>query len=60
MSSSQSKIFLVDAHGATTVLNESHYKTEADLQTLLADNPDLLPGEQMSGSPQSWLLIGKE
>ncbi|SAL05550.1 hypothetical protein AWB78_07561 [Caballeronia calidae] len=60
MSSSQSKIFLVDVHGATTVLNESHYKTEADLQTLLAANPDLLPGEQMSGSPQSWLLIGKE
>jgi hypothetical protein len=60
MSSSQSKIFLVDEHGATTSLSESHYKTEADLQTLLADNPDLLPGDEMSGSPQSWLLIGKE
>jgi hypothetical protein len=60
MSGNQSKIFLVDAHGTTTTLNESRYKTEADLQTLLAANPDLLPGEEMSGSPQSWLLIGKE
>jgi predicted TIM-barrel fold metal-dependent hydrolase len=60
MSGNQSKIFLVDEHGITTALNESRYKTEADLQALLADNPDLLPGEDMSGSPQSWLLIAAE
>jgi hypothetical protein len=54
-------IFLVGDDGSLTKAPAAGYAAEADLQKLLADNIDLLPGAQMNrDSPRRWLLIKRE
>jgi hypothetical protein len=56
------KIFLLNDNGKTlTPMTETGYITEGDLQTFLAEHPDLLPGDQISPeSPRRWLLVARE
>src|SRR6266576_2895770 len=54
-------IFLVSDDGSLTEAHSAVYQAEADLQELLADNIDLLPGIQINqDSPRRWLLIKRE
>jgi hypothetical protein len=54
-------IFLLQDDGQLVELNEAAYETEALLQSLLAQHPDLLAGKQISpDSPRKWLLISRE
>lgn len=54
-------IFLLTPEGHLSPLEESGYATEDELQRLLAENPDLLAGEQISPEdPVRWLLVSRE
>ena len=56
-----SKIFLVEEKGMLTPMAETAYLKEDDLQALLEDYPDLLPGDQMNvDDPRRWLLVSRE
>jgi hypothetical protein len=55
------KIYLLQENGSLQSLSEQPYASEDLLQTLLADYPDLLAGEQMDETaPRRWLLISRE
>ena len=42
-------------------LEETGYIQESDLQEFLADNPDLIPGDQINSDiPRRWLLVSRE
>jgi hypothetical protein len=42
-------------------MNATHYLTEDELQTYLADYVDLLPGDQINPeAPRRWLLVARE
>lgn len=58
----QGKIFLVGAaEGTLTPMEETDYPKEDMLQELLADYPDLLPGDQITpDAPRRWLLVARE
>ncbi len=54
-------IFLIQDDGKLMELNEQAYDSEALLQTLLAQYPNLLAGNQInSDAPRRWLLISRE
>lgn len=54
-------IFLLQNDGKLVELNEVAYETEALLQKLLAQYPDLLAGKQITpDAPRKWLLISRE
>jgi len=54
-------LFLVDQAGKLTALSQRPYNSEDLLQSLLADYPDLLGGDQMgNGVPRRWLLVARE
>jgi hypothetical protein len=59
---SNGKIFLVDDDSKSLrPLEESGYVAETDLQDLLVDYPDLLPGDQIDPEdPRRWLLVARE
>lgn len=51
-------IFLVGDDGSVTEAPNTAYNAEAELQALLADNVQLLPGAQIDReNPRRWLLI---
>lgn len=55
------KIFLVEGNRKLTPMTETLYDKEDDLQALLADYPDLLPGDQINfEDPRRWLLVARE
>jgi hypothetical protein len=55
------KIFLVHGKRNLTPMIETAYEREDDLQALLADYPDLLPGDQIDPeNPRRWLLVARE
>lgn len=55
------KIFLVEGKRKLTPMVETSYVTEDDLQALLADYPDLIPGDQINlENPRRWLLVARE
>jgi hypothetical protein len=57
----QGKIFLLDRKRQLVPLEETAYDSEDLLQTLLADYPDLLAGDQIDDQhPRRWLLIRRE
>jgi hypothetical protein len=58
----RAKIFLVgDTAGALIPMEESDYVAETHLQKLLADYPDLLPGDQLTpDDPRRWLPVARE
>jgi hypothetical protein len=54
-------IFLLQSGSSLVKMNEAPYDSEALLQQLLAQYPDLLAGDQMdSGEPRRWLLVSRE
>jgi hypothetical protein len=54
-------IFLVDDDGSVVEAPSTAYNAEAELQALLADNVQLLPGAQIDrDNPRRWLLIKRE
>jgi len=55
------KIYLLAENGSLQSLSEQAYESEDLLQTLLAEYPDLLAGEQMDElAPRRWLLVSRE
>lgn len=55
------ELFLIDESNNLTSLSEEPYDSEALLQSLLADYPALLGGDQMGeGSPRQWLFVKRE
>jgi hypothetical protein len=60
-SSMNGGIFLIQSGGDLVEMHEQPYDTEAVLQELLAQYPNLLAGDQMDGvAPRRWLLISRE
>ncbi len=55
------KIYLIQDDSTLQALSQQPYANEDLLQTLLAQYPDLLAGEQMNeASPRRWLLVSRE
>lgn len=55
------KIYLLQNDGTLQPLTEQPYLSEDTLQTLLADHPDLLAGDQIDEAvPRRWLLVARE
>jgi len=56
------RVFLVGhTEGTLMPMDETAYASEDLLQQLLADYPDLLPGDQISPeAPRRWLLVARE
>jgi len=54
-------IFLIQADGKLVEMKEEAYKSEDVFQSILADYPNLLAGDQIdSQKPRRWLLIARE
>jgi len=54
-------IYLIHNNGQLIEMTEQPYDSEALLQKLLADYPNLLAGDQMnSAEPRRWLLLSRE
>ena len=55
------RIYLRTKEGNIEPLEETAFALEDELQTLIAEHPELLGGEQMRpGDPRRWLLITRE
>ena len=55
------KIYIRNANGELEPLEEERFETEALLQELIGQHPELLAGEQMRpGDPLRWILIRRE
>lgn len=55
------KIYIRNASGSLEPLAEKRFKSEALLQKLIGEHPELLAGEQMSpDDPLRWILIRRE
>lgn len=55
------RIYLTTTDGNIEPLEETAFALEDELQTLIAEHPELLDGEQMRpGDPRRWLLITRE
>lgn len=55
------EIYLIDRNDTPLALRASAYDSEALLQGLLADHPDILAGAQIDPAvPRRWLLIDRE
>jgi len=53
--------FLDQANRQLLPMNNTDYITEDELQTFLADYPDLIPGDQIDPEdPRRWLLVKRE
>ncbi len=54
-------IFLIRDDGELNELSEQQYEAESFLQSLLAEHPNLLAGDQINpAAPRRWLLISRE
>lgn len=55
------RIFLSRSDDGWTEVAETPFETEAELQTLIAEHPELLCGDQLDpANPRRWLLIREE
>ncbi len=55
------RIFLVEGERKLTQMTETAYVKEDDLQIMLANYPDLLPGDQINpDDPRRFLLVARE
>ena len=55
------RIFLLDEDSGITPMTESPYDSEALLQKLLSEHPDLLAGDQIApDEPRRWQLVSRE
>ncbi len=54
-------IFLIESGGSLVRMSESKYESEDLLQSLIADYPQLLAGDQIRpDAPRRWLLVQRE
>jgi hypothetical protein len=54
-------LFYIHADGTLSQMRASPYDSEDEIQSLLATYPDVLAGEQYSGTePRRWLLVDRE
>lgn len=54
-------IFLISEDGSLVRMDETAYESEVVLQSLLAEYPELLAGDQIDPvSPRQWLLVKRE
>ncbi len=55
------RIYLLKEDSKLLAMEEASYDSESLLQTLLADHPDLLAGDQIDAEePRRWLLVTRE
>lgn len=55
------RIYARSEDGGLEPLEEEPFSTEDELQSLIAEHPELLDGEQMRpGDPRRWILISRE
>ena len=55
------RIYIRNERGRLEPLVEDPFSTEEELQSLIAEHPELLDGEQITpGNPRRWLLITRE
>ena len=55
------RIYTMSDRGELEPLEEEPFSTEDELQSLIAEHPELLDGEQIQpGNPRRWLLITRE
>lgn len=55
------RIYAKSEDGGLEPLEEEPFSTEDELQSLIAEHPELLDGEQMRpGDPRRWILISRE
>ena len=55
------RIYTRDERGELTPLEEEPFSTEDELQALIANNPELLDGEQVRpDDPRRWILVTRE
>ena len=55
------RIYLLNGESKLIAMEEAPYDSESLLQTLLADHPDLLAGDQINvEEPRRWLLVSRE
>lgn len=55
------RIFSLTGEDALQEQKEQRFSSEADLQALIANYPELLDGEQISpGDPRRWILVSRE
>ncbi len=55
------RIYLRSAGGSLEPLEEKRFSTEDELQSLIADHPDLLDGEQIRpGASRRWICVCRE
>jgi hypothetical protein len=56
-----SGIFLIEAGGGLVEMHADDYELERGFQELLAEYPDLLPGDQIDKDlPRKWVLVARE
>lgn len=54
-------IFVLNGESHPVAVNQAAFDLESDLQTLIADFTDLLPGQLINpGDPRRWLLVQRE
>ena len=55
------RIYLLGGESRLIAMDEAPYDSETLLQTLLADHPDHLAGDQINAEePRQWLLVSRE
>ena len=55
------RIYAMSPGGRLEPLEETAFPTEDELQSLIADHPELLDGEQVTpGDPRRWVLVTRE
>ena len=55
------RIYAIGQEGRLEPLEEQAFPTEDELQSLIADHPELLDGEQIRpGDPRRWVLVTRE
>lgn len=61
MTDEASKIYLMTKERAVVELTSERYEKEEEFETLLADHPSLMDGEQIDPeNPRRWLLVGRQ
>ena len=54
-------IFVLNGESHPVAVNQATFDLESDLQTLIAQYPDLLPGHLINpADPRRWLLVQRE
>ena len=56
------KVYVINNDGTTEAMSEIHCKNEdIELQRILENNPDLIPGDQTNPTdPRRWLVVKRE